>query len=137
MKHEKLKILLIEDNPGDARLFKEELIETIGDESVEKKLDLEWVDRMKMGLDYLSKRDFDIVILDLSLPDSYGLENIEKVKSVAPNVPIIVLSGSADDVITAEGLNRGAYNYLLKNDLSGESLIKIMYSAVEQNKKEN
>ena len=81
-------VLLFEDNPGDARLFREYLHET---ELIQ--IELDHVDRLKTGLEHLAQKAPDIILLDLGLPDSQGLETFTQVYAQAPNVPIIILTG--------------------------------------------
>ena len=92
------KVLLIEDNPGDARLIREMLAE-----EPESPFRLHFAERLAAGLEQLSKAGEGecpaLVLLDLSLPDSFGLETFAKVYAHSPTVPIIVLTGNDDQTI--------------------------------------
>jgi DNA-binding response OmpR family regulator len=87
-----VKILLIEDNPGDTRLIREMLTAAKGGGFA-----LESADQLSTGLERLAEGDIDVVLLDLSLPDSQGLDTFTKVNTQAPQVPIIVLTDHNDE----------------------------------------
>src|SRR5258708_14235873 len=87
-------VLLIEDNPGDVRLIREMLAE--GEDAL---FELACVGRLSQGLEYLATRSASLVLLDLSLPDSYGFDTFLKVYAHSPKVPIIALTAHADQTI--------------------------------------
>jgi CheY-like chemotaxis protein len=87
-------VLIIEDNPGDARLIREMILE-----DPETPFDLQFADRLAQGLDLLAAGKTSLVLLDLSLPDSMGLETFAKVYAHSPSVPIIVLTGNDDQTV--------------------------------------
>jgi diguanylate cyclase (GGDEF)-like protein len=121
-------VLLIEDNPGDARLIRE----MIGDEP-EASFVVEVVDRLAKGLERLSTgKETSLVILDLSLPDSFGLETFAKVYAHSPAVPIIVLTGNDDDSLALSAVKHGAQDYLVKNRLDRELLLRSMRYSIER-----
>ena len=92
-------VLLIEDNPGDARLIREMLAEGGGD-----RFKLECADRLSTGLERLAEGGVDIVLLDLGLPDSQGLDTLHKVIAEVPEVPItVVLTGTDDEELASSG----------------------------------
>src|SRR5690242_4746269 len=106
-----MRALLIEDNPGDARLIREMLREAgAGQASVE----LRHADRLSAGLDALAQTSVDLVLLDLSLPDSHGMDTFEAVHHVAPTIPIVVLSGLDDEDLAVRAVHAGAQDYLVK-----------------------
>ncbi|MBF0276320.1 MAG: response regulator [SAR324 cluster bacterium] len=105
-----LEILLIEDNPGDARLIKELLLEF---KRLEK-VNFHWVESLAEGISFLKKDPIDIILLDLSLPDSQGLITFQKIYSYEPEIPIIVLTGLDDDEVALDALRRGSQDYLVK-----------------------
>ncbi len=86
---ESINILLIEDNPGDVRLVREMLAEKVG-----RLFDVQAVDRLATGLAHLAAGGIDVMLLDLALSDSQGLDTFAKVRAHAPKVPIVVLTGS-------------------------------------------
>ena len=83
-----IKILLVEDNPGDALLVRV-LLEEAGTD----RFDVKDVGRLGEAIERLAEEDFSVVLLDLSLPDSQGLDTVEQVRTAAPRAPIVVLSG--------------------------------------------
>ena len=83
-----IKILLIEDNPGDARLIRELLVEEKGGA-----FHLECVDRLSVGIERLTSGKVDVVLLDLGLPDSQGFDTFTKVHNSVPKIPLVILSG--------------------------------------------
>jgi len=124
----KIHILLIEDNPGDARLVQEVFNNAEVADWVDMKFEVRWFNLLKTGLSYLGRGGYDIVLLDLNLPDSNGLDSINEVQKVSPNIPIIVLSGVEDKERAAEAIKRGAREYIAKNQLIGDRLIKSIYT---------
>lgn len=86
-----MRVLLIEDNEDDAYLVQETL-----SERQDPKCDLEWTDRLRRGLKRLADGHFDVVLLDLSLPDSQGIETFDKLQAQAHDVPLVVLTGLDD-----------------------------------------
>jgi diguanylate cyclase (GGDEF)-like protein len=120
-------VLLIEDNPGDARLIQE----MIGDEP-EAPFVVHVVDRLANGLERLATDEIALVILDLSLPDSFGLDTFTKVYTHSPAVPIIVLTGNDDDSLALSAVKQGAQDYLVKNRLDRELLVRSMRYSIER-----
>ena len=119
-----IKILLIEDNPGDARLIKEFLGET------GVSFELDWVESLSQGLEHLDGKN--AILLDLTLPDSHGLDTFKKIHSQAPALPIIVLTGNDDDVLSSRALQEGAQDYLVKGQVSGQILARSIRYAIER-----
>ena len=126
-----IKVLLIEDNPGDARLIREVLAQVEG-----MSFDLEWADRLSMGMNRLGGGGIDVVLLDLSLPDSYGLDTFTKMHIQAPGVPIIVLTGLDDQEVALNAVRGGAQDYLIKGQLDGNLLARAMRYAIERKRAE-
>ena len=121
------RVLLIEDNPGDVRLIREMLSDGDGE-----LFQLDCVDRLSLGLDYLSTRDAGVVLLDLSLPDSCGFDTFLKVYAHSPKVPIIVLTGHDDRTIALSAVKTGAQDYLVKGKLDRELLLRSMQYSIER-----
>src|SRR5262252_134350 len=103
-------ILLIEDDPGHSRLVREFL-----SEQLEDSFSVLAADRLAKGLEVLDSRKVDVVVLDLSLPDSVGLETLAKVRAKAPQTPVIILSGSDDSELAVSAVRAGADDYLPKS----------------------
>ena len=120
-----IKVLLIEDNPGDARLIKEYLSEIPC-----KAFEMEWVDRLSEGLKHLDGKD--VAVLDLTLPDSMGLDTFKRVHSEAPALPVIVLTGNDDDSLALKALQDGAQDYLVKGQVSGQLLARSIRYSIER-----
>ncbi|MCD4754648.1 MAG: PAS domain-containing protein [Deltaproteobacteria bacterium] len=124
-----IKVLLMEDNPGDARLIQEMVSEVDG-----AAFGLERVDRLSTGLEHLSVKDVDVILLDLGLPDSVGLDTFKKVHAHVPEVPIVMLTGLDDAEIAIEGVRMGAQDYLVKGRVDGNLLSRILLYSIERKK---
>jgi diguanylate cyclase (GGDEF)-like protein len=130
MSHGAIKVLLIEDNRGDACLVRE-LLKEIKDASFE----LECCERLEAGLKLLSQVKTDIIITDLMLPDSRGLDTLKRVLERAGNLPVIVLTGIADMQIAIKSAEKGAQDYLVKEYLNSYLLNKTIRLAIERQRK--
>jgi PAS domain S-box-containing protein/putative nucleotidyltransferase with HDIG domain len=126
-----INVLLIEGNPGDARLIQEMLAEG-GD----ARFKLECVDRLSTGLACLVANDIGLVLLDLGLPDSQGFDTFAQAHAQAPRMPIVVLSGVADENLAIKTVQKGAQDYLVKGDLDSYSLLRTMRYAIERKRAE-
>ncbi len=127
-----IKVLLIEDNPGDARLI-QEMVSEVGGAA----FDLEHVGGLLTGLKhFVAAGDIDLVLLDLGLPDSSGFDTFTGLQAQAPGVAIVVLTGFEDETIKNKALQAGAQDYLSKNQLDSNSLIRSMRYAIERKKAE-
>ncbi len=124
---ERINVLLIEDNPGDARLVRERLLSASG-----TTFNVECVDRLASGSERLSRAGIDVVLLDLSLPDSHGSETITRLHAAVPDVPIIALSGLDDWEIVQEAVRRGAEDYLVKGTFSTNLLVRAIRFAIDR-----
>ena len=121
------KVLLIEDNPGDARLIREMIAE-----DPRTPFTLHYADRLAKGLEHLSGGETSLVILDLTLPDSHGLDTFAKVYAHSPGVPIIVLTGTDDQTVALSAVKGGAQDYLVKSRLDRELLVRSMQYSIER-----
>jgi signal transduction histidine kinase len=122
-----LKILLVEDNPADA-----DLIGEILDEADEIQWSLVHVEKLKEALTCLRENHFDVVLLDLSLPDKQGLGTVAQTYQAAPDLPIVVLTGLNDKVIALEALREGAQDYLVKGKIDSNLLVRAIRHAIER-----
>jgi diguanylate cyclase (GGDEF)-like protein len=120
-------VLLIEDNAGDARLIQEMVREDPDAPFV-----VHTADRLARGLERLSSSAIALVLLDLSLPDSFGLETFARVYAHSPTVPIIVLTGNDDRILALSAVKGGAQDYLVKNRLDRELLVRAMHYSIER-----
>ena len=126
-----MKVLLIEDNPGDARLVWEMLREDGAD-----RFELAHVEQLDEGLKCLYEETFDVLLLDLNLPDSQGLETLNRAYAQASGVPIVVLTVLADVALGIEAVKRGAQDYLVKEQVDGNLLMRSIYYAIERKRAE-
>src|SRR6266404_5461659 len=127
----RLKVLLVEDNAADARLIQESLAERS-----DEPFDLETVDTLQTGLQRLSAGGIDAMLLDLGLPDSYGVETFVRAKARALGVAIIILTGLNDDSLALKLVQGGAQDFVAKVDVSGNNLTRAILYAVEREKLE-
>ena len=129
MKDESVKALLIEDDKYDALIIREMLSRAKGD-----RFDLEWVNRLSTGLERLAEGGIDAVLLDLGLPDSQGLETLSRANAQAPEVPVVVLTGFADEMLAVEAVRAGAQDYLVKGQVDGNLLVRSIRYAIERHR---
>ena len=123
----RIRALLIEDNPGDARLIEVMLMEADAESFA-----VRHVERLEDGLRELSGGNVDVVLSDLSLPDSHGLDTFLRLHARAPHVPIIVLSGLNDTTVALNAVHQGAQDYLIKGEVDGQLLARAMRYAIER-----
>ncbi len=122
-----LSVLVIEDNPLDARLIEETL-----SEAESARFRWHWVQSFKAGCEALAAAHYDLVLLDLSLPDSFGVETFERVHRQFPEVPVIVMSGLADESVALRALQGGAQDYLVKGHGDTGLLVRAIRYALER-----
>jgi signal transduction histidine kinase len=121
-----LRVLLVEDNPGDADLVREALA---GDGA---RWQVDHVARLADCLARLDASGADVVVLDLTLPDASGLKGVEELARLRPDVPVVVLTGLADSEMGARAVQQGAQEYLVKAELEGRTLGRVLRYAVER-----
>src|SRR6202453_2478539 len=114
-----INTLLVEDNPGDARLVHEALNGTRS-----AGFTLEHADRLTAALERLCRPGIDVVLLDLSLPDSHGVDTIMRIHGAAPHLPIIALSGIEDERGIQGAVRNGADDFLVKGTFSSDLLVR-------------
>jgi DNA-binding response OmpR family regulator len=124
MTQQELKVLLIEDNPGDAFLMKFYL-----GESTSPVFHVSHSEDVKGGLELLAKEKFDIILSDMNLPDSFGVETIKSILTKYPGNLVIVLTGLTDEEVGLETVRYGAQDFLVKGKFDGKVLISsVMFS---------
>ncbi len=128
MKKHPIKILLVEDNPGDARTIREMLNDTDNTH-----YDIYQTSRLDEGLKILVKDHFDLILLDLCLPDSEGMDTFNIMKYNAPDLPIIVLTGLKENIFAVSAVGRGAQDYLVKGEINSKLLANSIQNAVKVN----
>jgi len=121
------KVLLIEDSPGDARLLREALREV-----TPPPVELIHAERFDTGLEYLGRENFAAVLLDLSLPDTRGIDTVVRMQREVGAMPIVVLTGLDDDSMALEAVRAGAQDYLIKGEIDGKLLVRSLSYAIER-----
>ncbi len=129
---ETVRVLLIEDNPDDAAQIREMLVAMSLPGLTAPAFELEGVNRLTAGLERLDKSKVDVLLLDLSLPDSQGLATFTKIYAVAPNLPIVILTGFDDEAIAMKAVRTGAQDYLVKAQVNGDLLLRAIRYAIER-----
>ena len=132
MAGEIIKVLLVEDNPGDIFLL-QELLKDVSTAVVE----LRPFERLSEALNCLAKESFDLLLLDLSLPDSQGWETFVRAHHGAKATPIIVLTGIDDETLAIRAMQEGAQDYLVKSQVTGDLLVRSMRYAIERQRIED
>lgn len=125
-----INVLLIEDELGYVKLI-ERMLSEIWDRSTSL-FRLSYVNLLSEGVAYLATKEVDIVLLDLWLPDSCGLETFTQASVKAPDVPFVVLSVSDDEILARKVMQAGAQDYLVKDELTGGLLVRAIRHAVER-----
>jgi DNA-binding NtrC family response regulator len=125
----KIKILLIEDNPGDAYLIEEQL-----EEFANFLYEFRNVEILNEALNVLKEQTFDVILLDLALPDSYGINTFLSIHNINPMIPIIILTGLNDETIESYAIKEGAHDFLVKGQTEGRLLECIKQCSSERQK---
>lgn len=127
MSYKHISVLLIEDNAGDVLLIRKMLDDARG---TGVPLALECARRLTEGLERLAEGGIDLVLLDLGLPDSAGLDTLKKARARSAEVPIIVLTGRDDEVLGVNAVWAGAQDYLIKGQVDGPLLVRAVRYAL-------
>lgn len=128
-----INILLVEDNQADADLICYLLnsLATIPTPQTEE-ITIHQAKRVSEAANLLARNAYQTILLDLSLPDSQGLDTFKKIKINAPGTPIIVLSGLDDQTITSKAMKEGAQDYLVKGSIDAQLLVRAIRHAIER-----
>jgi diguanylate cyclase (GGDEF)-like protein len=126
-----IKVLLVEDNDVDAQLTQDLLSEWSSEE-----FQVSRVKTLGEGLAYLSRERFDAVLLDLSLPDAFGLPTVRQIHDTSPTIPVVVLSGVSDQSLALQAVQQGAQDYLVKGQGHPELLARAVRYAIERKRTE-
>jgi len=124
--NESIKVLLIEDNNADARFISEML------KQIKPKFEIHHATRLNEGLELLEKDNFDVLLLDLNLPDSVGYETFENAHEQDPKLPIVILSGLDDEELAIIAVRNGAQDYLIKGDVNNRIISRALSYAIER-----
>jgi PAS domain S-box-containing protein len=131
-----IQVLLIEDNPLDAQLVQAALL-ALGKVPTDGPIfTLKQANTLSKGLQRLTVGDIDVVLLDLSLPDSQGFDTVATVRAQAPHVPIIVMTVRDDEALAVKIVRQGAQDYLVKGQVDRPFLIKAIRYAIERKRAE-
>ncbi|HEV3344849.1 MAG TPA: ATP-binding protein [Pirellulales bacterium] len=122
-------VLLVEDNPCDARLVERALAVTS-----QARYRVEHVTLLSAAVERLRRGDIDVALVDLSLPDSSGLETVRALLAAAPAVPMVVVTGLDDEQVAIDLLQHGAQDYLLKQDIEPKLLARTIRYAIERSR---
>jgi len=126
---ELISVLLVEDNNGDARLVQDALTE-----SVRVRFRVERADKLNAAVGRLAKETYDVILLDLTLPDSWGLETFQKIHEVAPQTPVMVLTGLDDETLGIMAVQQGAQEYLVKGQATGPMIVRCLRYALQRHR---
>jgi signal transduction histidine kinase len=130
VRKESIRLLLVEDDVGDRKIVGLALDRS----SSVADFNVETAETLSEATEYLKTKDYDVVLLDLGLPDSRGIGTIQKVHRTNPNVPIVVLTGLANEEVGLEAIEKGAEDYLIKGKPLERALIRIIRYAIERKK---
>jgi len=122
-------VLLVEDNPADARLLREALAEI-----ADSRFEITHCETLSQAHEFLAKNTSDVILSDLGLPDSQGLETIRHIHKAAPGVPIVVLTALNDESFGDQVLQEGAQDYLVKGQIDSRLLWRALRYAMERHR---
>lgn len=123
-------VLLVEDNPGDAMFVQSAL------QRLDPELPVTHVVRVRDAIEKLAKHPFGLVLLDLHLPDSRGVETFERILASAKGVPVVVLTDADDKELALQAISSGVQDYLVKGTIDGSTLRRSIRYATERNRLE-
>lgn len=125
-----LSVMLIEDSAEDAQLVRE-MLDDRGYDYVLKR-----TDRLSSGLRLLEEEFFDVLLLDLGLPDSAGFDALTQIRNQAPPLPIIILTGLSDEALAVKAISLGAQDYLVKGNFAADALYRSISHSIERQRLE-
>jgi len=130
MSESQIDVLLVEDNPGDARLLRETLADIPA-------AHLDWTHTTTLAdaIQHMKQRRFQVALLDLSLPDSHGLDTFVKINRQDPDLPVVMLTGLDDESVAYEAMQKGAQDYLVKGNVDGHVLMRSIRYAIERSRR--
>jgi DNA-binding response OmpR family regulator len=127
-----LKLLVVDDNPHDVELVRAQLEEA----RTARPFDVESVGRLTAALERLARRDVDVVLLDLGLPDAAGTQGVVRLVRDVGEVPVVVLTGNDNEALGLRAVQDGAQDYLVKGQVSGPVLQRSLRYAIERKRAE-
>lgn len=129
----RVHVLLVEDNPGDARLIHEMLL---NETHFGVSYSLLHLASLQAAMEKCSIENFDVILLDMNLPDSSGLATLQSLSSLVPQIPIIVLTGMHDERISFQSAQHGAQDYIMKEECTSHLLTRVIHYAIERKRVE-
>src|SRR6185503_3361558 len=129
MNNESLHILIVEDDSGDARMIQEHLRDGMQDPFIST-----CVFTVAEAIEQLRAMRFDVILLDLNLPDSNGLETFLKIQAQAPSTPLLILTGQDAQALALQAVKAGAHDYILKRELASSLLARAIRYAIERHR---
>jgi len=127
---ERVKILLIEDDSGDAFLI-QEMLAGVTDAIFEQ----QWCRTLSSGIEYMSSgQPVDVILLDLTLPDSSGLATLHGIKNINDRIPVIILTGMSSEEIAYQAVSKGAQDFLVKGRFNSDSLSRSIRYSIQRQK---
>ena len=129
MDSQPIKILLIEDDTGDADYFRE-----IIKESKLVRFEVETTDKLLSGIELLGRKKFDIVLVDLNLPDSHGISTFSELHEHTLETPLVVLTGLDDEQMALQAVRKGAQDFIVKGQMDGRMLARVLSYAIERHR---
>jgi signal transduction histidine kinase len=130
MHKELIKLLLVDDDAGDRKMVKLALDQS----SNAADFNIETAETLSQATEYLKSKEYDVVLLDLGLPDSGGINTVQKAHEANPDVPIVVLTGLSNEEVGLEAIAKGAEDYLVKGKSLEHALVRIIRYAIERKK---
>jgi len=124
-----IRILLVEDHPGDIRLLKEFLAEIVNFKPI-----IKYRSTLADAISALENNAYDVILLDLSLPDSQGIDTILKIKEKAKKIPIVIVTGLDDERTARKAIQMGVQDYLIKGQIDSNSLVRSINYAIARHK---
>jgi signal transduction histidine kinase/DNA-binding response OmpR family regulator len=129
---EHIKVLVIEDNPAYVRVLCDTLTKRRAAAVKGLSFDVEYAMHLAAGLQRLAAGGIDVVLLDLMLPDSQGLDTLSRLSQQAPDIPVVVLTAIDANDLEVQALHKGAQDYLVKGQIDGRMLVHALRSAIER-----
>jgi diguanylate cyclase (GGDEF)-like protein len=129
MEEKRIRVLLVEDNPGDVRLIKEMLASPA---YYGMTYQLSQVETLSVAVQVCSNNPIEVILLDLNLPDSTGMETLESLNGMFPQIPIVVLTGLHDSELTMQSVQHGAQDYITKEECTSQLLTRVIHYAIER-----
>lgn len=130
-----VRVLLIEDNPGEAIVIQSMVLKAALKLPQLSSVEVSRADLLSGGIERILAGEVDIVFLDLSLPDSEGLDTLRRILEQDPGVPVVVLTGTADGAVAGQAIMLGAQDYLVKGQVDEPGMIRTVRDAFEATQK--